>query len=490
MANYHTPKKVSFLGKEEQKYKVGGYLKSSFHPKDKIRKGSDFLNKKFPAKIDLRPFMTKVEQQGSIGSCTANAMAGAYEYLAKRHLGEAADVSRLFVYYNAREEMGTVAEDSGATLRVCIEVLQKKGACAEATWQYDEKKFLKRPTQEAYQEAKQFLVQDKERIENNLAAWKSALAEGYPIAFGIELFESFDKVRRDGRVKVPHPHKEKHIGGHAMLCVGYLEKDQLFIVRNSWGKDWGDKGYCYIPYHYVLHEDFNDGDNWVIKNVTDLDFGKDVAIDDDESYFYDEGTLVIYDYYIRTEKVDAFLDKLEKLAEKYANGKDWGFEIIENEEDENLIELDEFFVDANDANGFLDELNVLSGKMAIDDDYDFQYVIEGEDFEDEENSTEKEEALSEDEDTESPDNENFVELYDFYIKTTKIDTFTQKLEELCGEYAIGGDFDYEVFEDEEEDNVFWFETFFIATEKPKEFLADLDKLCSQYAVNHDFDYEA
>ncbi|MFY7786742.1 MAG: C1 family peptidase, partial [Thermoflexibacteraceae bacterium] len=321
---------------------------------------------------------------------------------------------------------------------------------------------------------------------------KSVLAEGYPIAFGIELFESFDKVRRDGRVKLPNPQKEQHVGGHAMLCVGYLEKDQVFIVRNSWGEDWGDKGYCYVPYEYVLHSSFNDGDNWVIKNVTDLDFGKEVAIEDDESYFYDEGTLVIYDYYIRTKKIDTFLEKLEKLAEKYAADKDWGFEIREDEEDETLIYLDDFFVEANDANGFLDELNVLSEKIAIDDDYDFQYVIEGEDFEDEETAAEKDEALSEEEEetAETSDNEDFVELYDFYIKTQKIDAFSQKIEELCNEYAVEGDFDYEVFEDEEEDNVFWFETFFISTQKPKEFLATLDKLCSQYAVNNDFDYEA
>ena len=89
-------------------------------------------------------------------------------------------------------------------------------------------------------------------VPTELEAWKQVLAEGYPIIFGLSLFGSFDKQRKPGYVPEPsegETGRESH-GGHAMLAVGYSDPDEMFIVRNSWGPDWGDKGYCYIPYDY------------------------------------------------------------------------------------------------------------------------------------------------------------------------------------------------------------------------------------------------
>ena len=481
MANYHDSKKVSFINKNDKKMKIGGYLKSALRADDKVRKGKDHSNKNFPPKVDLRPFMTRVEQQGEIGSCTANSMAGAYEYLAKRHLGdEAGDVSRLFIYYNAREKDGNADEDAGSTIRSCIEVLQEFGACSEATWTYNEQKYKQKPSSNAYKEARNFLIEDTERIENDLQAWKSCLAEGYPIAFGIEVFESINNVKRNGKVPMPNPDREEHTGGHAMLCVGYIEADKVFIVRNSWGEDWGDKGYCYIPYDYLLHEDFNDGDNWIIRNITDLDFSQGVVSEDEESYFYDDGTLVMYDYYIVTSKVDAFLTKLEALLKKYAIDDDnWGFAYTE--EDEGYLYMDDFFIVTEDVEGFLDELNVLSEKYAADDDYDFSYEIVGEETEDEE--TEDEET----EDEETDENENLLEIVEFYLVTKKPDEFSEKFEALCDKFAIDGDFDYEL--QEEEDNVLWIHDFFIFTEQPNDFLEAVEKLCTKLAIGGEFDFE-
>jgi hypothetical protein len=244
---------------------------------------------KLPPRVDLRPFMTTVENQGRTSSCVANAVAGAYEYLAKRHLGASAyDVSRLFIYYNARDLGGCADEDGGSVIGDAIEGLKRYGACAERTWPFEEGAVNERPSDEAFDEAVEFLVEGAELVPTRLDAWRGALAEGHPVIFGISLYESFDAHRRRGLVPMPSPRESSRAshGGHAMLCVGYSDKDRLFIVRNSWGDDWGDGGYCYIPYDYLMSPKFNAGDSWVIKRL-DAVPADEGAWGDDESILPD-----------------------------------------------------------------------------------------------------------------------------------------------------------------------------------------------------------
>ena len=72
-----------------------------------------------------------------------------------------------------------------------------------------------------------------------------------------------------------------------MLAVGYSDRDQVFIVRNSWGEEWGDRGYCYIPYAYLMNPRFNDGDSWVIRRVEEPELDESTWADDDESLIDD-----------------------------------------------------------------------------------------------------------------------------------------------------------------------------------------------------------
>jgi C1A family cysteine protease len=237
--------------------------------------------------VDLRPHLTHVENQGRVGSCTANAVVGAYEYLAKQHLGEKAwDVSRLFVYYNARAmDDPSDIQDQGSNIGYAVKSLFEHGACSEATWNYNEKMKNARPHDEAYQEGKQFLIESAQQVKTDLNQWKSCLNEGYPIIFGTRLFNSFDENIR-GRVAMPKSSElsRKDHGAHAMLCVGYSEKDQLFIVRNSWGTDWGDKGYCYMPYSYLMNEKLNLNDSWMIRQLADFKGSTDDIIHEEENY--------------------------------------------------------------------------------------------------------------------------------------------------------------------------------------------------------------
>ncbi|MBW4471815.1 MAG: C1 family peptidase [Stenomitos rutilans HA7619-LM2] len=256
--------------------KLGSYRPDKKNPNDKTYKSSRSTDD-LPAKVDLRPYMTPVENQGNSNSCTANAMAGAYEYLAKRVRGSAHDVSRLFIYYNARDLDGAPDSDEGTYLRSCIKVLKKYGTCAEATWPFDLHRIFEPPHENAYEEATNFLIEDAYRVDVNLDAMRQCLADGYPFTFGLDLFSSFQKAGSKGLVPTPDPDNEKHDGGHAMLCVGYSDEDKVFIVRNSWGEGWGDRGYCYIPYDYMTNPDLN-GDLWAIRHVADanIDLSQDI----------------------------------------------------------------------------------------------------------------------------------------------------------------------------------------------------------------------
>lgn len=266
---------------------------------------------RLPAKVDLRELMSEVEDQQQTSSCAANAAAGAYEYLMKRHLGpdEAYDVSRLFIYYNARAVDGTEAEDGGSVLASVIEGLKQNGACSEDTWPFDPELVNEQPSAEAYDEAKSFLVEGTELVPTDLDAWRTALAAGYPIIFGLKLYDSFDRQKRAGAVPMPTSNetsRESH-AGHAMLCVGYSDPDKVFIVRNSWGTGWGDAGYCYIPYRYIISDDHNYGDSWIIRQVDVLDNGESGWSDSDESVLEDASHLLAS---LSEEEYEAFLEAM------------------------------------------------------------------------------------------------------------------------------------------------------------------------------------
>ena len=276
-----------------------------------------YKESELPRKVDLRKYLTAVEDQGQTSSCVANAVAGAYEYLAKMHTGEDYDVSRMFIYYNGRyegTEEGGKIEDSGCYIQHAIEGLKKWGACAEANYPFDTAIVNDEPYQENYDEAAAFKVEDMAAVPTDLYAWKHSLAEGHPIIFGINLYKSFDKQRKKGVVPMPsetEAGRESH-GGHAMLAVGYSDKDKVFIVRNSWGEGWGDKGYCYIPYDYLVNPKFNDGDSWIIKQLNNVDFNtQDYWDNSDESVVGD------YESELANMSEDDYAAMLDAMGDDY-----------------------------------------------------------------------------------------------------------------------------------------------------------------------------
>ena len=271
------------------KVKISGY-QAPQAPIDAPKFKAKLKASKLPPVVDLRPYMTQIENQETLGSCSANAAAGAYEYLINRNQGiNTYDVSRLFLYYNTRVLMGTEDEDSGGFLYSVLEALHQKGICNEELWPYKIKKFAQKPPKECYQEAKGNKIEKYEYVDTDLDTWKSVLAQGYPIIFGMQIFDSFQTPRR-GLISLPR-RNDNNLGGHAMLCVGYSDPDNVFIVRNSWGTQWGDGGYCYIPYDYMM-SDLNNGDSWIIYDVNkiELEDAEETWSEDEDSLFvnYDD----------------------------------------------------------------------------------------------------------------------------------------------------------------------------------------------------------
>lgn len=233
--------------------------------------------RRLPSACDLRAGCSPVEDQGALGSCTAQALAGAIEFL---HLRDAAaskapddahrkftDLSRLFIYYNTRELMGTVGEDSGAMLRTGIKSLCKKGVCRESLWPYDIRRFTERPTPACYREALRCRVRAYHRLAA-LSEMKACLAAGLPFVFGFAVYEHVmtEATSKSGRVKMPK-RSERMVGGHAVMAVGYDDKRRVFFFRNSWGTQWGRAGYGEIPYAYLESRNLSD-DFWRIQTAT------------------------------------------------------------------------------------------------------------------------------------------------------------------------------------------------------------------------------
>jgi C1A family cysteine protease len=163
---------------------------------------------------------------------------------------------------------GTVNQDSGAQIRDGIKSVATLGAPPETDWPYDISKYAQQPPQAAYDDAKQDLVSSYSRVGQDITQMRGCLAEGYPFVFGFTVYESFESesVAQSGIVPMPDS-GENVVGGHCVVAVGYDDTQRVFIVRNSWGVTWGIKGYCLMPYEYLLSPHLAN-DFWTIRAVT------------------------------------------------------------------------------------------------------------------------------------------------------------------------------------------------------------------------------
>ena len=231
-----------------------GWRKDSLDKRDLLFKVSAPITG-LPTNIDLRSLMPPVYDQSDLGSCTANAITAAISFLDNKDKKPLIEFSRLFLYYNERVIEHTVNSDSGAEIRDGIKTLLSQGVCPETEWPYVISKFTQKPPQKCYTDARPHRIAGSLYYEklSTINQIRLQLSRGYPVVIGISVYSSFesDEVATTGIVPMPDEQTEELLGGHCVLICGYNDTTQRFIVRNSWGTNWGMQGYFTIPYTYI-----------------------------------------------------------------------------------------------------------------------------------------------------------------------------------------------------------------------------------------------
>lgn len=215
-----------------------------------------------PAAVSLRSSFPPPYDQGDLGSCTANAVGSICDF---RYGSDNAFMpARLFLYYMTRLIEHTVLIDNGASIRNTIKAVNRYGICDESFWRYVIVNFNILPPLEARDAAIKHQAIRYQRVNQTLDELRSALADNNPVAFGFSVYESFYDLNSDNyTIKAPAIN-ESPVGGHAVTAVGYDDELQYFVIRNSWGTEWGDKGYFLMPYSFILDANLC-SDFWTIE---------------------------------------------------------------------------------------------------------------------------------------------------------------------------------------------------------------------------------
>lgn len=205
-----------------------------------------------PSLVDYRPLQSPIKDQADLGYCFAFATVGLREYLENKNKQKFVSLSELFLGYKTKQREGTVGEDNGASIADALWALNKFGTCPESIDPYIPAMFGVAPNVVEELAASKYKITSYSSIPN-LTGLKTVLAEGNVAVVGISVYSSFEseEVAQTGIVPMPNKQTEQCLGGHAVLAVGYDDAKQHIIVKNSWGANWGDKGYFYLPYAFV-----------------------------------------------------------------------------------------------------------------------------------------------------------------------------------------------------------------------------------------------
>ena len=299
MSKYYQSEKFAYIRHSHGEKLVGGYHRDGDRGLELGSGVSAETNSdqegKLPPGVDLRPYLNPVVNHSGVATCSVEAIASAYEYLIQRHQQADITISRWFTYYNARavfEDASDLAAnhlvaDTGTSFASAITALQKYGACGADIYTDQPGIINEKPPELVYQSILPYTLELPIAVAPDLDSIKFHLAAGYPVAFGLEVFTSFGGVAEDGLVLLPDLEIESHLGSHALLAVGYSDLDEVVIARNSWGVNWGDRGYCYLPYEYFKNPDLL-GNAWLLRQHQNLPPTQDHWLVGDSLFYQEE----------------------------------------------------------------------------------------------------------------------------------------------------------------------------------------------------------
>jgi len=263
-----------------------------------------------PPSIDLRGKFKPISDQGKLGACTGFALSGIIGYICPN-----ITPSELFIYYNERLIGNTVNQDSGAPLSDGIKSLLNYGVCQQNLWPYNISKYKVKPLPICYQQAANNKALSVKNIRNTLDEMKNCLVSGLPFVVGIPVFASFETaiVAKTGMVPMPSLN-DKLLGYHAVSCVGYDDTKQCWIMRNSWGPNWGVNGYFYLPYPYLtkdyLYDNICGSDLWVIISMNNNNNNNKININNNNN-----NKINIMNNNNNNNNNNNLVDKINKLKE-------------------------------------------------------------------------------------------------------------------------------------------------------------------------------
>lgn len=196
--------------------------------------------------------LPSIIDQGELGTCVANA----FSYCVSKQTNKAINLSRLFLYAICRcIDYTPLNLDYGTTIRTACKSINQYGVCKENIYPYVTTNFVNLPPCNAFTNSKKFQKFNYTFINQDLTSLKNCLyTNNSPIVFGFVVYSSFitADVAKSGIVPYPNVKSETLEGGHCMCIVGYNDTTQQFKCANSWGTTWGESGYCYLPYSYLL----------------------------------------------------------------------------------------------------------------------------------------------------------------------------------------------------------------------------------------------
>lgn len=215
--------------------------------------------------VDLREWDGRIEDQKDLGSCVGHAISGAYELMLKRDYPDRyQELSSLYVYYNARINERLTELDAGATIRAGLRGVRDYGICTEELWPYDPTKFDVRPSVEAYEDGRRRTLENYRRLYTTDQIVR-ALNNNRPVVVGMNVYtQFFDLNEENSTVELPTNRVAEYYGEHAVYLVGYDQAKKEFLAKNSFGPNWGDDGYFYMPYDYAKAEVF---ESWIFDIV-------------------------------------------------------------------------------------------------------------------------------------------------------------------------------------------------------------------------------